>query len=242
MTNALISYQFEDESLRVTDENGDPWFIATDVARILGYRDAPNMLRNLDDDEQHTHKVSRRSANGVEQVREVAIISESGLYAAILKSRRPEAKRFRKWVTSEVLPSIRKTGAYSIDPTPPAPPPVAGRIDTPRLSAGIAAVREARRLYGPAAARRVWAELGLPVGIVPAGEDEEGFRQSIAAYVGNATEVRVVDVAEALGVSNPDRHMVSRIKAALIELGFAEYVIKRRGRMGRAWQRRGQEV
>ncbi|MDZ7896395.1 MAG: Bro-N domain-containing protein [Sphingobium sp.] len=85
-----------------------PWWVAGDVARVLGYRDAPNMCRLLDEDEQLTHNVSSRSVNGVVQDRDVTIISESGLYHAILKSRRAEAKAFRKWVTAQVLPAIRR--------------------------------------------------------------------------------------------------------------------------------------
>lgn len=111
--------------------NGEPWFVATDIANILGYRDAEKMTRMLDNDEKGTHNVGIRSENGVEQMREVTIINESGLYAAILKSRRPEAKAFRKWVTSEVLPSIRKQGGYTA-PGYEAPP----RFVTGNLSHG----------------------------------------------------------------------------------------------------------
>lgn len=100
--------------------DGEIWFVATDVASALGYRDAEKMTRNLDSDEKGTQIVSTL---GGEQ--DVSVINEAGLYAAILKSRRPEAKQFKKWVTSEVLPSIRKTGAY-VGPdaqlAQPAPP------------------------------------------------------------------------------------------------------------------------
>ena len=92
--------------------DGEPWFVATDFAALLGYRDAPNMVRMLDDDEVATHKVSSRSLNGHEQAREVSIVSESGLYTLIVKSQRPEAKPFRRWVTHEVLPVIARTGYY----------------------------------------------------------------------------------------------------------------------------------
>lgn len=70
------------------------------------------MTRMLDEDEKGTHNLRIRSESGVEQDREMTIISESGLYACILKSRRAEAQTFRKWVTAEVLPTIRKTGKY----------------------------------------------------------------------------------------------------------------------------------
>jgi prophage antirepressor-like protein len=93
---------------------GDPWFIATDIAQALGYRNAPDMTRLLDADEADKHNLRSRSANGVEQSRTVTIISESGLYSAIFSSSKPEAKAFKKWVTGTVLPSLRKHGAYAV--------------------------------------------------------------------------------------------------------------------------------
>ena len=112
MTN-LISKAFEGHNIRIiTDQQGEPWFVAADIAKVLLYRNAPDMTRNLDDDETGTHILRIRSENGVEQDREVTIINESGLYSAILRSRKPEAKLFKRWVTFEVLPSIRKHGGY----------------------------------------------------------------------------------------------------------------------------------
>jgi len=107
---SLTTFNFNQLSVRtVTDDQGNPWFVAADVASILDYRNAPDMTRNLDDDEKDTHSVRTPGGN-----QEMTVINESGLYSAILKSRKPEAKAFQKWVTSEVLPSIRKTGSYSV--------------------------------------------------------------------------------------------------------------------------------
>ncbi len=117
----IAIFAFDSAAVRTLDLNGEPWFVATDIAKILGYRNAPDMVRNLDDDEADTHNLRISSENGVEQDREVTIINESGLYACILKSRRPEAKAFRKWVTSEVLPAIRKRGGYTAPGAEPAP-------------------------------------------------------------------------------------------------------------------------
>ena len=100
------------------DENGEPWFVAADVARVLDYRTASDAIRYLDDDEADTLKQRIRSENGVEQERQMLIINESGLYNLVFRSRKPEAKKFRKWVTEEVLPSIRKTGSYSVTKNP----------------------------------------------------------------------------------------------------------------------------
>lgn len=112
MSSEIMPFQFGDQAIRVLELGDTVWFVAGDVAQVLGYADAKQMTRWLDEDEAALHNVQSRSENGTLQSREVTIISESGLYNAVLKSRRPEAKPFRRWVTEEVLPSIRKTGGY----------------------------------------------------------------------------------------------------------------------------------
>jgi len=76
-------------SLSPPREQHEPWFVAKDAAEVLGYRDAPTMTRNIDEEDAATHNVGSRSSNGVLQSRELTIINESGLYTAILHSRRP---------------------------------------------------------------------------------------------------------------------------------------------------------
>jgi prophage antirepressor-like protein len=92
--------------VRTLLKDGEPWFVAKDVCEALTL-DTSNLSKLLDDDERSTCPVQY-----TEQVRTVSIINESGLYSLILRSRKPEAKAFKKWVTSEVLPSVRKHGAY----------------------------------------------------------------------------------------------------------------------------------
>ncbi|KJS28982.1 MAG: hypothetical protein VR64_22310 [Desulfatitalea sp. BRH_c12] len=107
----LIPFQFEGKEIQViTDEKGDPWFVAKDVCAVLGFGNPYSSLALLEDDEKQTiHSVegltSSRNSN-------VVIINEPGLYSLILRSRKPEAKVFKKWVTHDVLPAIRKTGGY----------------------------------------------------------------------------------------------------------------------------------
>lgn len=96
--------------VRTVVQGEDVWFVAKDVADVLEYRDTHNMVRFLDEDEKDTHQVSTLGGNQT-----MKVINESGLYSAILKSKKPQAKSFKKWVTSEVLPSIRKHGAYMTD-------------------------------------------------------------------------------------------------------------------------------
>lgn len=112
----LTLYNFEQMPVRIAMRDGEPWFLAPDVATVLGYKHAPHMVRMLDEDEKGVQIVD--TLGGQQQQ---SIISESGLYAAILKSRRPEAKRFRRWVTGEVLPAIRRTGRYDGPKEPPKP-------------------------------------------------------------------------------------------------------------------------
>lgn len=109
MTN-LISKAFEGHNIRiVTDEQGEPWFVAKDVAVALGYRDAANMTRNLRVNQKGTLPVSTPSSTQM-----MTVITETGLYLAVLKSRIESAERFQDWVTDEVLPSIRKHGGYLV--------------------------------------------------------------------------------------------------------------------------------
>ena len=118
-------FQFHSTEVRTVDRDGQVWFVAGDIAKALNYADAVHLTRVLDEDEAALHNVETRSENGTLQTREVTIISESGLYHALLKSRKPEAKPFRKWVTAEVLPAIRRSGGYAVpqDHTPSLVPP-----------------------------------------------------------------------------------------------------------------------
>jgi prophage antirepressor-like protein len=106
-TSVPSVFQFESKQLRALDLDGEIWFVASDVASALEYRNAPDLTRILDNEERGT-QIMRTSSGEQEMI----TINESGLYSAILRSRKPEAKRFKKWVTAEVLPAIRKTGRY----------------------------------------------------------------------------------------------------------------------------------
>lgn len=109
---SIVQFSFENSSVRTLGDAISPLFVAADLAAILGYGSTKDATRILDDDEKQTVSIV---TNGGKQA--MTAVTESGLYAMILKSRRPEAKRFRKWVTSEVLPAIRKTGRYEAPTT-----------------------------------------------------------------------------------------------------------------------------
>jgi prophage antirepressor-like protein len=108
MKTELIPFDFNGQSVRVVNRDGEPWFVAPDVCAVLEHTNPTKALQRLDEDEKALttiQGISRGNDN-------VNIINESGLFALVLTSRKPEAKRFRKWVTAEVLPSLRKTGHY----------------------------------------------------------------------------------------------------------------------------------
>nr|UWG77968.1 MAG: antirepressor protein KilAC domain [Bacteriophage sp.] len=105
MNTEIQTFNFNNNPVRtLTDENGDPWFVAKDVCAILGHSNASMALDRLDDDERAKFNLGRQG--------EANIVNEAGLYALVLGSRKPEAREFQRWVTHEVLPSIRKAGGY----------------------------------------------------------------------------------------------------------------------------------
>lgn len=167
--NDIQVFDFEDNAVRVIEKDGEPWFVAADVCRVLDIKNSRDAVADLDDDEADVVNTYTRSANGVEQKRQLNIINESGLYNLIFRSRKPEAKKFRKWVTAEVLPSIRKTGMY-VAPEMDCRAPDGARNDGDgfgdlpdrTFQQWINLVRETRLLFGRDAARRVWDQSPLP--------------------------------------------------------------------------------
>lgn len=97
-------------AVRAVDIDGEPWLVGKDVAQVLGYNDTDQALRkHVDDEDKLTRQI-----DGSGQGRSMTIINESGLYALALSSKLPGARKFRRWVTAEVLPAIRRTGGYDI--------------------------------------------------------------------------------------------------------------------------------
>lgn len=151
MTQMTVTpFLFEGEiTVRVIDRDGVPWFVATDVCRALGLSNPAKTVRGLDDDEKG---ISTTDTLGGHQ--EVVVISESGLYSLIFKSRKPNAARFRKWVTSEVLPSIRSKGQYHLA--------TLHSLCVQPETLKVRLVTEARCTFGTRAAGELWFSLGLP--------------------------------------------------------------------------------
>lgn len=107
--NALQIFSKGNMTTRAFEKDGDVWFIARDVCDELGLDNMSRAISTLDEDDVGVSIIE--TAGGSQ---EMTIVSESGLYSLVFKSRKPEARAFQKWVTKEVLPSIRKTGSYSI--------------------------------------------------------------------------------------------------------------------------------
>ena len=107
----IFKYQSEEEEMMneitTIEIDGEIWFVATDVCNTLGLSNPTEVLRALDDDEKLTSEILRAG-----QMRKVNMVSESGLYALVFRSRKPSAVKFRKWITKEVIPSIRRKGFY----------------------------------------------------------------------------------------------------------------------------------
>lgn len=106
-----LTKMFDGHRLTIIDDKGDPKFLLRDVCKILGLGQVSGVTRRLDDDVIWNHPIE--DSLGRTQI--AVFVNEDGLYDVILDSRKPEAKKFRKWITSEVLPSIRKTGGYQLD-------------------------------------------------------------------------------------------------------------------------------
>lgn len=164
-TVALQSFGFGDQLVRTMERDGSVWFVANDVCASLEIANPRDAIRHLADDERDD--VGITDAIGREQ--RTTIISESGVYCLIFKSRKPIAVTFRKWVTAEVLPALRQHGRYDIaaeeeeddDATMPVPH-MGSQADRDNFRTAVAVVRMYERNWGPAAARAMAARLGFP--------------------------------------------------------------------------------
>ena len=110
MSNLEI-FNFNSTEVRVLTIDNNPWFVAKDLCDVLEHSNSRMALERLDDDEKGVSNVYTLGGS-----QEMSIVSESGMYSLVLTSRKPQAKAFKKWITSKVLPSIRKTGVYQIEP------------------------------------------------------------------------------------------------------------------------------
>ena len=167
MTDNLVPFLFEGERLvRVVIRDGQPWFVASDVCRVLGIKNSRDALAKLDEDEKGVALTDTPGG-----LQEVLIVSEGGLFTVALRCRDAMKTgtvphRFRKWITSEVLPQIRRTGGYTGQATI-EPPPYPEKRDFPEwpleeMRTKGQMVTLYRLNYGPPAAQWIMPQLGFP--------------------------------------------------------------------------------
>jgi prophage antirepressor-like protein len=157
--SAVTTFDFDDMPFRVLLRDGQPWFVLSDVCHVLDIANSRDAADRLDEDEKG---VATTDTPGGPQSK--TIVNESGLYSLILTSRKEGAKRFRKWVTAEVLPQIRRTGEYR--PALPAEPDGEWRFKDQNiedLKACISLLREVRLNHGKQAAQKLWGKLAPPL-------------------------------------------------------------------------------
>lgn len=163
MTMHINPLLFEGEHLvRTADQNGEIWFVAADVCRVLGIKNVPDAVERLDEDEKGI--VTNDTPGGNQAMNAV---SEAGVYRLVFTSRKPIAERFKRWLAHDVIPSIRKTGSYTAaahgDIIPPAAEPRPfpdWPLDEMRTKRGV--VDMYRMLYGCMAAQWIAPQVGFP--------------------------------------------------------------------------------
>lgn len=196
-STAITPFNFNEHAVRVIQIEDAPWFVATDVAESLGYKSPKDAASYLDDDEKGSAIV--RTPGGDQKL---TVINESGLYALVLRSRKPEARKFAKWVTSEVLPAIRKTGKYERPTTPYTVQPSDTLNESQQFALRALLESNVKRLpHDKQAGAMVkgWSKLkahfGVPYRQIPASE----FTEAISIVARHVAEWELVDDAPKAG-------------------------------------------
>lgn len=220
----ILPYDFEENLCRVVLIGGEPWWVANDVCRILDIKNPRDALSKLEDDEKG---VAFTDTLGGQQ--EMNVISESGMFALIFKSRKPEARRFRKWVTGTVLPELRRTGRYTLHEQDP-PPTLPHEAQAAELQARVSVVRTALRIFGTRGARDIWVQMGLPVPIAhaKAAAEDDPLAVSVREWLADRQEVSVEDVCAGLDIVN-EVSIGRRIGALLRMFGWRQTHVARDG-------------
>ena len=225
----LSIFDFETNPVRLLMLDGQPHWVATDISTILGYRNAPDMVRMLDNDQKGTHSV--RTLGGEQSL---SIITESGMWTCVIRSKRPEAKRFVRWLTGEVLPALRRTGRYAMPEAAQLDDdeaPAAG-MDLSRVTVALNLVREARKLFGVRSAQRIWLDAGLPA---PCPSEApalfaDALAGEVRAFLATVAECTLDQLMAALGLPLADNALRLRCGRILRALGWFPWKVRRDGR------------
>ena len=174
MTHTIMPFDYNGSVVRVIlDESGRPWWVAKDVCEVLDLKNVAIALEKLDEDEKLTSKILISG-----QHREVWTINEPGLYTLIIRSNKPEALKFRRWITHEVLPSIRRTGRYEVpDPGQARETEILGRHTRLKINQKIRLLELAYKIndLSPADRERFFSDFDrMAAGMADGRSDENG--------------------------------------------------------------------
>lgn len=203
-------FNFGAHSVRVVVREGEPWFVASDVCAALDYKNTSKAVADHLDDDERSNEQLDRSRMGSKSV----IINESGLYALVLRSRKPEARKFAKWVTSEVLPAIRKTGVYVGKPFTVNPGDVltAEEQNTLRLMLKSAVERLPKEKQAGAMVKgwsKLKAHFGVPYREIPRQE----FSEAVSIIARHTAEWELVEEEPAGSLNETVSHWVRQIES-----------------------------
>lgn len=213
--NALHNFNFDQQPIRVIEIDDEPWWVAADLCAILALANVTKAIQRLDDDQVTLTRIQGIGRGPVN------VVSESGMWMLVLRSDKAEAEELRRFLTREVLPALRKHGYYEMPGGDP-PPVQASELDPSRLVAGVSVVRLAMRLYGPVAARGLWAQVGLPP-VTPDSEVGPGadpFAQPLAAFLDDKVETTIQQAGEGIGLIDIDWSTRYRIGRLLAQWGW----------------------
>lgn len=261
--NAITPFDFEGRAVRVVeDAAGLPWFVALDVCECLCISKPRDAVARLDEDERGPVVVD--TLGGAQQV---SAVNEPGLYSLTLTSRKPEAKRFKRWITHDVLPALRRTGSYSLpgaesaDRLPPMPLAPQHRADVlVSASRSFAALVRAGRTLRMSQARAIVAanaatlratgvdlvqELGAEdlaaetsgMGMLAGVDEDFPGAGALVDWLQGRDELTMADALQVLGVPASDRGMQTRVGYLLRRLGWRLMESRRGGVKLRVYRR-----
>lgn len=214
--STALTFAFQGQNMRVVMIDDEPWWVAADLCTILDLRNPTMVLKKLDDDQ-----VTLNLIEGEMRGKPVNCVSESGMWMLVFRSDKPQAVELRRFLSREVLPSLRKTGFYEMPGFEP-PPIQAMDMDPVRLAAGVSVVRLAMRLYGPMAARGLWLQVGLPP-VVADSEvvfDGDPLAAPLSAWLADRAECTISQAAEGIGLGDIDWSTRFRIGKLLARWGW----------------------
>ena len=223
-----FTFNPSNQPVRVETIGGEPWFVAKDVCDALSLTNITETLNRLDDDEKLT-SVILNSGQG----RQMWLVNESGLYNLIFQSRKPEAKAFRKWVTAEVLPTIRKTGRYELANTPSEGGSVGmralpkGRVKPRDRSAALGDFYRELRMWTRSRDVDEVAEMASVkrksvLDVLRGGTMSVEILELLVAYAKeNRRERRLTDIVPARAVTEDSRRRLEQLRIEFMEEGGA---------------------